>query len=245
MLRVLQLNLFDRRPLAELFTTPSPPGSPDPQMLLWRRKCGTVVSSYGLHLPKTRSLQETRYGSLSGCWRYSATTLAPTERGPPAALGAGRRPVPRWRRSERLRSRTFGRRPPEHVNGRSGTFGNSSSLRPSRRIWATLCRASRLRPAGGSPARLVGDTRSGAHRSFATRRWRRGSASSTTRCPVIRSRLERLCSDSRDPRRSPRTARCSRYGPRLLRPWFTAPLPFGTSRVPNPFLLFLPVFVEE
>ena len=26
---------------------------------------------------------------------------------------------------------------------------------------------------------------------------------------------------------------------------FTAPLPFGTSRVPNPFLLFLPVFVEE
>ena len=36
MLRVLQLNLFDRRPLAELFTTPSPPGSPDPQMLLWR-----------------------------------------------------------------------------------------------------------------------------------------------------------------------------------------------------------------
>ena len=35
MLRVLQLNLFDRRPLAELFTTPSPPGSPDPQMLLW------------------------------------------------------------------------------------------------------------------------------------------------------------------------------------------------------------------
>ena len=36
MLRVLQLNLFDRRPLVELFTTPSPPGSPDPQMLLWR-----------------------------------------------------------------------------------------------------------------------------------------------------------------------------------------------------------------
>ena len=35
-LRVLQLNLFDRRPLVELFTTPSPPGSPDPQMLLWR-----------------------------------------------------------------------------------------------------------------------------------------------------------------------------------------------------------------
>ena len=28
MLRVLQLNLFDRRPLVELFTTPSPPGSP-------------------------------------------------------------------------------------------------------------------------------------------------------------------------------------------------------------------------
>ena len=43
MLRVLQLNLFDRRPLVELFTTPSPPGSPDPQMLLWRLKCGTVV----------------------------------------------------------------------------------------------------------------------------------------------------------------------------------------------------------
>ena len=36
LLRVLQLNLFDRRPLVELFTTPSPPGSPDPQMLLWR-----------------------------------------------------------------------------------------------------------------------------------------------------------------------------------------------------------------
>ena len=35
MLRVLQLNLFDRRPLVELFTTPSPPGSPHPQMLLW------------------------------------------------------------------------------------------------------------------------------------------------------------------------------------------------------------------
>ncbi len=35
MLRVLQLNLFDRRPLVELFTTPSPPGSPNPQMLLW------------------------------------------------------------------------------------------------------------------------------------------------------------------------------------------------------------------
>lgn len=32
---VLQLNLFDRRPLVELFTTPSPPGSPNPQMLLW------------------------------------------------------------------------------------------------------------------------------------------------------------------------------------------------------------------
>ena len=26
--------MFDRRPLLELFTTPSPPGSPDPQMLL-------------------------------------------------------------------------------------------------------------------------------------------------------------------------------------------------------------------
>ena len=36
MLRVLQLNLFDRRPLVELFTTPSPPGAPNPQMLLWR-----------------------------------------------------------------------------------------------------------------------------------------------------------------------------------------------------------------
>ena len=35
MLRVLQLNLFDRRPLVELFTTPSPPGSPNLQMLLW------------------------------------------------------------------------------------------------------------------------------------------------------------------------------------------------------------------
>ena len=35
MLQVLLLNLFDRRPLVELFTTPSPPGSPNPQMLLW------------------------------------------------------------------------------------------------------------------------------------------------------------------------------------------------------------------
>ena len=35
MLRVLQPNLFDRRPLVELFATPSPPGSPDPQMQLW------------------------------------------------------------------------------------------------------------------------------------------------------------------------------------------------------------------
>ena len=35
MLRVLQLNLFDRRALVELFTTPWPPGSPNPQMLLW------------------------------------------------------------------------------------------------------------------------------------------------------------------------------------------------------------------
>ena len=33
MLRVLQLNLFDRRPLVELFTTPSPPGSPSGQSL--------------------------------------------------------------------------------------------------------------------------------------------------------------------------------------------------------------------
>ena len=30
MLRVLQLNLFDRRPLVELFTTPSPTGFPRP-----------------------------------------------------------------------------------------------------------------------------------------------------------------------------------------------------------------------
>ncbi len=38
MLQVLQLNLFDRRPLVELFTPPAPPGSrtpPSPQMLLW------------------------------------------------------------------------------------------------------------------------------------------------------------------------------------------------------------------
>ena len=35
MLRVLQLNLFDRRPLVELFMSPPPPGSPSPQMLLW------------------------------------------------------------------------------------------------------------------------------------------------------------------------------------------------------------------
>ena len=35
MLRVLQLNLFDRRPLVELLMPPSPPGSPNPQMLLW------------------------------------------------------------------------------------------------------------------------------------------------------------------------------------------------------------------
>ena len=35
MLRVLQLNLFDRRPLVELFLPPSPPGVPNPQMLLW------------------------------------------------------------------------------------------------------------------------------------------------------------------------------------------------------------------
>ena len=37
MLQVLLLNLFDRRPLVELFTTPSPPGSPNPQMLSWPR----------------------------------------------------------------------------------------------------------------------------------------------------------------------------------------------------------------
>ena len=35
MLRVLQLNLFDRRPLVELFMPPSPPGVPNPQILLW------------------------------------------------------------------------------------------------------------------------------------------------------------------------------------------------------------------
>ena len=35
MLRVLQLNLFDRRSLLELFMPPSPPGAPNPQMLLW------------------------------------------------------------------------------------------------------------------------------------------------------------------------------------------------------------------
>ena len=35
MLQVLQLNLFDRRPLVELFMPPPPPGSPNPQMLLW------------------------------------------------------------------------------------------------------------------------------------------------------------------------------------------------------------------
>ena len=34
-LRVLQLNLFDRRSLVELFMPPSPPGAPNPQMLLW------------------------------------------------------------------------------------------------------------------------------------------------------------------------------------------------------------------
>ena len=42
----------------------------------------TVVSSDGLHLPKTRSLQETRYGSLSGCWRSLASRLGPYENGP-------------------------------------------------------------------------------------------------------------------------------------------------------------------
>ena len=35
MLRVLQLNLFDRRSLVELFMPPAPPGAPNPQMLLW------------------------------------------------------------------------------------------------------------------------------------------------------------------------------------------------------------------
>ena len=35
MLRVLQLNLFDRRPLVELFMPPLPPGVPNPQRLLW------------------------------------------------------------------------------------------------------------------------------------------------------------------------------------------------------------------
>ena len=34
-LRVLQLNLFDRRSLVELFMPPSPPGARNPQMLLW------------------------------------------------------------------------------------------------------------------------------------------------------------------------------------------------------------------
>ena len=37
MLQVLQLNVFERRPLAELFTTTSPPDRPNPQMpLAWR-----------------------------------------------------------------------------------------------------------------------------------------------------------------------------------------------------------------
>ena len=37
MLQVLQLNVFERRPLAELFTTPSPPDRSNPQMALaWR-----------------------------------------------------------------------------------------------------------------------------------------------------------------------------------------------------------------
>ena len=37
MLQVLQLNVFERRPLAELFTTASPPDRPNPQMpLAWR-----------------------------------------------------------------------------------------------------------------------------------------------------------------------------------------------------------------
>ena len=35
MLRVLQLNLFDRRSLLELFMPPAPPGAPNPQMVLW------------------------------------------------------------------------------------------------------------------------------------------------------------------------------------------------------------------
>ena len=34
-LRVLQLNLFDRRSLVESFMPPSPPGAPNPQMRLW------------------------------------------------------------------------------------------------------------------------------------------------------------------------------------------------------------------
>ena len=34
--RVLQPDLFDRRPLVESFTTLSPPGAPNPRMLLWR-----------------------------------------------------------------------------------------------------------------------------------------------------------------------------------------------------------------
>ena len=37
MLQVLQLNVFERRPLAELFTTSSPPDRSSPQMpLAWR-----------------------------------------------------------------------------------------------------------------------------------------------------------------------------------------------------------------
>ena len=36
MLQVLQLNVFDRRPMAELFETPSPPDRSNPQMpLAW------------------------------------------------------------------------------------------------------------------------------------------------------------------------------------------------------------------
>ena len=51
MLRVLQLNLFDRRPLVELFTTPSPPGSPDPQMLLTRASHATDPLEAGVGVP--------------------------------------------------------------------------------------------------------------------------------------------------------------------------------------------------
>ena len=43
MLRVLQLNLFDRRPLVELLMPPSPPGFPQPSDAAVVLKCGTAV----------------------------------------------------------------------------------------------------------------------------------------------------------------------------------------------------------